>query len=308
MIEQIHIESVPPAKYPQAVTLVCGQGQDFESQSRAQMLLELIRARAKNSVQFYWALQQGRPVAASLVLASPGKAGMIFYTSPLEASIDVIAAVTDRTARASMAAGLTFVQALVEVPNPAEVEILQRAGLSLLAELIYMRRELAMRDLEHTPAEDQYTWRQFGDFDDDELAAVIAKTYEKSLDCPALAGVREMRDVIATHRSCGVFTPESWWLVEQAGQPAGCILVNDYPTSGVSDVVYLGVTVPFRGRGISRLMLHRTGRGAMERGYGAMTLAVDAANPYALRVYQQEGFIETTRRSAYALLAGKTVL
>jgi ribosomal protein S18 acetylase RimI-like enzyme len=295
------IEPVPPPRYADAASLLAGDSGD-DALAKRHTILRLIRGRPSDDLQFWWARKDRVGVAAALVLTSPGRAGMIFFSSPLDCDRALLAQVLRTAASAGLDQGLSFVQALIEPMATADVDVAVRAGFRELAELIYMRRDLAMEEVAHQAAEDEYLWRAHGDFDDDELAQVIGATYERSLDCPALAGVRKLTDIVATHRSCGVFRPESWWVLEQGGKAAGCILVNDYPSNLVADVVYLGVTVPFRGRGLSRLMLHRTGRQAIERGYSTMTLAVDAANPPALRVYEKECFYETARRLAYAML------
>lgn len=305
MAQSFQVEPVPRDRYAEAARRVAGTRDDPGAAAKAQMILRLIRDRAEGDYQFWWARRQREVLGAALMLVSPGKAGMIFYSSPAENDLEALVEVVRKAAYASIDTGVRFVQALIEPAAKADIDIVGRAGFGLLAELIYMRRELDAQSLSASPGEGQYTWRSYGEFDDEELAQVIAATYERSLDCPALAGVRKMSDVIATHRSCGLFTPESWWILEQDRRAAGCILVNDYPSTLVADVVYLGVTAPFRGRGLGRLMLRRTGRQAMERGYSTMTLAVDAGNSYAMQAYREEQFIETGRRMAYAMLAGR---
>jgi GNAT superfamily N-acetyltransferase len=138
------------------------------------------------------------------------------------------------------------------------------------------------------------------------LAEIIKASYRQSMDCPALEGVRQIGDVIAGHKASGVYRPESWWIASWSGAPAGCLLLNDNPISGAADVVYLGVTPEFRGRGLGRAMLQHAANDIRRRGYGNMTLAVDAANPYALAIYQSVGFKPLFSRDAYALLKGKS--
>lgn len=305
MSEPIHLERVSSAHCAHAVQLICGSHRELDSAGRYHMMLRLIHERPPGDVHLWWARQRRRPLAAALVLASPGRAGMVFYSAPTESNADILVRVVKAAGQAAISAGLTFVQALLGAPAQTEINVLLRAGFLRLAELIYMRRELTPPELAPQAGQNDYLWRAHGDFDDRELASVIGETYRQSLDCPALAGARRLEDIIQTHRSCGVFTPESWWILQKDGQHAGCVLVNDYPTNLVSDVVYLGVTAPFRGRGLARVMLRRAGRQAIERGYPAMTLAVDSANHYALRAYEAEGFFETGRRLAYAMLAGK---
>ena len=50
------------------------------------------------------------------------------------------------------------------------------------------------------------------------IAALIEATYRDSLDCPALAGLRHIEDVMAGHKAAGLFSPHRWLLLLQAGQ------------------------------------------------------------------------------------------
>ncbi|RPI60657.1 MAG: GNAT family N-acetyltransferase, partial [Planctomycetaceae bacterium] len=153
--------------------------------------------------------------------------------------------------------------------------------------------------------ENDYTWRHYGQYNEEELASVIAQTYQQSLDCRGLAGVRKLSDVIVSHKTSGLFRPQAWWIATSQGRPAGCILINDYIQADSADVVYLGVTPEFRGRGLAAVMLNMAGRFAIKRGMGNLTLAVDSANTYAYKVYLTTGFQETTRRQAYAMIGQK---
>ena len=50
------------------------------------------------------------------------------------------------------------------------------------------------------------------------------------------------------------------------------------------------------------MMVSRAARWARRRGRRSLTVAVDAANPYAKRIYDELGFRWTHRRLAYILL------
>jgi GNAT superfamily N-acetyltransferase len=129
---------------------------------------------------------------------------------------------------------------------------------------------------------------------------VIAGTYEESLDCPVLCGLRELSDVLASHRASGVFSPETWWIAYISGRAAGCVLVNGSGTGAEDmDLVYMGVVRDFRGRGLGRAMVRRAAGWARRHRRAALTVAVDALNVYAKAIYDRQGFRQTVRRLAY---------
>jgi len=129
------------------------------------------------------------------------------------------------------------------------------------------------------------------------LARVIECTYEKSLDCPALQGLRAVADVIAGYQGTGEFDPSRWFFVRhpQRESDIGCLLLTEHPRELRSEIIYMGISPEERGNGwgleIVRHAQWLTRKSA--RGTAAnkeLVLAVDAANRPAMDVYSQAGF------------------
>lgn len=303
----LQVEPVTSIQMIQAIRFVCGgAARSLDSARKAEVLIDLVRSRGPNDVRIFWARRDGAISAAAMVVANPGRAGMIFYSPPAAVGVDrsALSATIRLASLEGIKAGLSFVQALLESPSDDDVLILRDSGFQMLAELIYMSLDLQAHkeQLHMPPQENEYLWKTMLEVSQQQLAELLSRTYEKSLDCPALSGLRQMDDVIASHKSCGRFNPQYWWVPCLQGKPAGCILVNDYPQLDSADVVYLGVVPEFRGRSLARIMLRRAGRFAWQRGLASLTLAVDAANVYALKAYEAEGFVQKGRRVAYAML------
>ena len=96
------------------------------------------------------------------------------------------------------------------------------------------------------------------------LIEALDKSYEDTLDCPELCGVRTTEDVLASHKATGDFDPEHWWLVQLDGRPEGCVLMSRCPDQGALELVYLGLSTALRGRGLGRLLLDRAIRSASD--------------------------------------------
>ncbi len=303
MTVMTRFEPVPSWRRKRAMRfLVGGNGRGADTNRRAQGLEDLTRRRAERA-RLWWARRRRQCLAAAMVLESPGRTGMLWYC-PLAApgvEPDALRALTKTIAHRALADGLALVQAIVETDAAADVAMLSEAGYEKLAELIYMRL-----DLPPAPAagdEQALTWRSYEQFDEAELANVISATYEGSLDCPALSGLRPTTDVIAGHKVTGIFRPQSWWIVARDGSPVGCVLVNDSHRDATFEVVYIGVVPAFRRRGVARALLGRAAAEARSEARDALTLAVDARNHSACNLYESEGFRVTDRRLAYAMIA-----
>jgi len=270
--------------------------------ARAESYGELLR-RERGGAALLWQAggRTGRQ-AVALVVRSPGKTGMLYH-SPAGApgvEAEALAALIAAVSAQALAEGLSLVQSLLAAPEDADVPVLLAAGYRRLAELIYLRRDL--RQPPDPPALPALRWRTYSEFDEGELAEVIAATYRDSLDCPALSGLRDLADVIAGHKAAGVFCPETWWIVDRCDAPAGCLLVNESVLEAAADIVYMGAVPSQRRAGLGRAMLRWAACEAFRRRHGAILLTVDAANEPARGLYASEGFRPTHRRLAYALL------
>jgi ribosomal protein S18 acetylase RimI-like enzyme len=214
--------------------------------------------------------------------------------------VSALSAVMKAAAEQNLRGGSTLVQVMVEDDRDADRAAVQAAGFSLLARLIQMRQS-PPRPAPDEPAD--LRWRCGEQFSPEELARVIAATYEGSRDCPRLTGTRRIEDVITGHKAGGIYRPTSWWIVDVGDAAAGCVLMNDCTLGRAAEIVYLGVVPHFRGRGLGRRLLRHAGADAHARGLDSIELAVDEQNIYAMRVYESEGYRVTQRRWAYILFA-----
>ena len=266
----------------------------------------MVYSRSGGDVRLWWTRRRRRCAAVAMVVANAGRSGFLYHCPPAAPGVDAqaLAELIRVVSLDALEGGMCFVQALCRLDERENIEVLAAAGYEFLAKLVYMRLDLCARHVSR-PGAEGLSWRSCGEFDEDELPRVIAATYEGSLDCPALFGARDVRDVIAGHKATGIFTPQSWWIARKDGSPAGCILVNDSRSATTAEIVYAGVVPSFRGHGIGRALVRKAASQARRRGLDAITLAVDARNRFARRLYRREGFMETDRRVAYAMLARK---
>ena len=117
----------------------------------------------------------------------------------------------------------------------------------------------------------------------------IARDVRRSLDCPSLNGLRDMEDVVAGHKASGDFEPGLWTLLLERGEPLGVLLLSSPPCVG-----HNGTGLPWprpaaRGRGVADLMVRHALATTAAAGVSRSSLAVDADNVPALRLYYRHG-------------------
>ena len=241
-----------------------------------------------------------RPRALLLTLLMPGRTALAVLPSPDAHGIDKaaqshlmqvgVAALADR--------GLHYAQALVEPNADAKRMLLTRVGFTRLAPLVYLERD-ALYPWVNPPAPEDGEWVNFSDATCAEFEHVILATYQSSLDCPELTGIRPIEDVLAAHRAAGRFDSRLWELIRVRGDAAGCLLLAQLPQAGLLEVVYMGVLPEHRGRGVGAILLRRALEHCRATRTPRLSLVVDDRNAPAQRLYARLGLAPVTRRDAY---------
>jgi ribosomal protein S18 acetylase RimI-like enzyme len=293
MADEWTIETPAGPRRRDACRLVLAGRCDLQQVSRqGDSLDQLLLLRDPSKTWLRWALPAagGDPLGACLVLVNPGNVGIALYSSPeaTEVNPEALSQAVARASDDALAGGVSLVQSIPREDATADIAILKAAGFRRLAQLQYMHRDLTPGDLPQPQPRSDLTVQPFGEYSEAELAEVIAQTYRDSLDCPGLAELREMDDILEGHRATGIFSPQTWWLVHCEGLPAGCVLVNE-SISGEAQMVYLGVVPEFRGRGLARWMTAAVMEACLEKGFTSMSLAVDRRNAVARRAYRSVG-------------------
>ncbi|HUO09561.1 MAG TPA: GNAT family N-acetyltransferase [Phycisphaerae bacterium] len=237
-----------------------------------------------------------------LWVPSPGRTAMLFGPSLSEfpeAAKGTEAAIAGALEDARRA-GIVLVQSMMEPADAAGKTVFAAAGLTQLATLTYMERRPPMHAPEfQLPGDlrmEPYSAGTHALF-----ARAILGSYEKTLDCPALSGVREIEDIIAGHKAVGGpsgFDPHLWGVLIEGEKPVGCLLLGEIAARRALELVYLGLLPEVRGRGLGRVLMQRVLSIASRRRFDVATLAVDAANGPAVALYRRCGYTSVAQRIA----------
>lgn len=196
-------------------------------------------------------------------------------------------------------------QMLFEPEQSWTHEVCQSAGMISVGTLDYMRMDYK---LIRTWSSDQIDWgdgievKTFQELacDDQLLATALEASYEGTLDCPELCGMRSMEDVIASHKSTGVYDPSCWWVLLHHNTPVGCCLLTHCPANESVELVYIGINPEVKGRGFgTKLLRHALQSLRIKDTVHEVTCAVDRRNTPAGKLYLSLGFERFDARCGY---------
>jgi ribosomal protein S18 acetylase RimI-like enzyme len=193
--------------------------------------------------------------------------------------------------------GVKLAQALLPLDEDFRAAPLERNGFHHVTCLLYLRHGL--RPLPRSDGLPRLAYLSYADAGEERFGAALLRTYEGTLDCPELNGVRPVEQVLAGHRAQGRFDPERWWLALEGGRPVGVLLLSEPADGGDGEVAYVGVAPEARRRGLGRELMLKALAEARAAGHSRLTLTVDARNRPARQLYLDLGFEPFDRREVY---------
>jgi ribosomal protein S18 acetylase RimI-like enzyme len=200
--------------------------------------------------------------------------------------------------------GAKIAQAILRPEERFLAEPMLRTGFVHITGLWYMRRRVSgisgrdLRKLSGSSAK-SLTFHDYARCDREVFRQTLMGTYQRTLDCPELNGLRSVEEIIAGHQGQGKHDPQLWWLVREKSRPVGVLLLSHMPGWDALDISYLGVRPEARGRGLGRVLAARALHEAKSRQVHQVTLAVDRRNLPALAMYRQLGFEPHEDREVY---------
>ena len=242
--------------------------------------------------------QEGQIDSSVLCVPAAGRTAMVFssptlHHNQIESRAKLIRHALDSLRRED----IDLAQALLPSEDLLGEAAHHAGGFSHLANLMYMERHLTPSspapampaDIELVPLTDDL---------ETALSSVLEASYEETLDCPGLCGLRQTRDIIAGHRAMGTAEPEGWMLLKVDEHFHGVIMINRSADDSSYELVYLGISQAVRNRGLGRFLLEEVLHRFSGRGPRRMTLAVDANNAPARSLYTSLGFKSNMQRTA----------
>jgi ribosomal protein S18 acetylase RimI-like enzyme len=251
------------------------------------------------------ARQDGILAGAALLEFSPGKAALLRGPAvAIGQGAQIGKALVHAAVSAAANRGMESIRSSL-ADRGTSAEILVDSGFDHLTDAL-----LLASDEDALPAEEPASRLIFEPFNDSpvhckRLADLILQTYRGSQDCLGLQEARSMADVLADYRATGNFDPGRWVFARQNGRDVGCVLLAEhYALPGDKEppnweLIYLGIIPECRGNGYGIELVRFAQWLCKTSGGKRLTLAVDANNRPALRIYGIGGFHECDRRRVF---------
>jgi ribosomal protein S18 acetylase RimI-like enzyme len=235
-----------------------------------------------------WVIAAGnKPVWAVLPILNPGHTALLFAPPRRPEGVDVTVLI-DELCEDLSRRDVYLAQALLDPPDASGRTLLGAMGFKEMAELLYLQVAIprAIAPPELPPS---FWWQTYSPRTHALFERAIVESYQQSLDCPLLNGLRDIGDVIAGHQSSGEFNPRFWFVLSERDMPRGVVLLNRVPRTDTAELVYFGLAPAARLRGLGDVMMRHALWGAREMNLSRLTLAVDSNNAPALRLYYRHG-------------------
>ncbi len=300
--------TVRPARPEEWGAALAVQFSPLEEPRRTEVLAEALAGAEGGSLDLSRLLiaeRGGRIDAAALVTMLPDGVGVTWPAASTLSDPDERAAAQSAVLAGVIAEfqreAVVWGQCLADCSEPWDTTALKRAGFQSGGTLSFLARGL--RDLPDSPVIPDLSWEEYEPKRNGErFVRALEETYLGSIDCPMINGLRSGSEALASHRLSGEFTPAWWRLYKSDGQDAAILLLGDHPEQSAVELVYVGVAPDARGSGLGRRLIQDGLLVARERGRSALFLAVDEQNSFAVRVYEDLGFVQLARRELFLWL------
>jgi mycothiol synthase len=295
----LNIIRCPPHRFAEALALVLADIAPSQRREIARGLLEVDDPADLFNEPLYVALRGEQLCGSAWGQRQSGNIA-VFWPPQLvpgedgETAVRLAAAV----ARVLDDTAIEITQTLLPAADAAAAPGLRAVGFSHLADLLYMSCEAERFPTQH-PSSDELEYEDYNGAKRGRLIALVERSYEQTLDCVGLNGMRTVDDVLSGYQATGVYRPENWQFVRNAGQDVGLLLLADHPQARHWELMYMGLVPEVRGRGWGGKIAQHAKWLAQRANIERIVLAVDAANAPALRMYRTAGFEIWDRRTVY---------
>jgi ribosomal protein S18 acetylase RimI-like enzyme len=276
-----------PDETHHALSLILGSGGNPAGSQQVIDFLQFAAQRGINT-QDLWVMAAGAPpIWAVLPIVSPGHTVLLF-TPGVRPPNDDVTPLIEAVCMSVAERDIHLVQVLLDPPDKAIRSLYAGLGFREMAELIYLQVGTS-----HPVVQDElpenFWWQTYSPQTHELFEQAILESYQQSLDCPALNGMRDISDVIAGHKASGEFNPRFWFVLTERDMPRAVLLLSRVPRTETAELVYLGVVPQMRGRGTGDLVMRQALWAVREMNLTRLTLAVDSQNGPALALYYRHG-------------------
>jgi mycothiol synthase len=287
-----------PAEQNSALALILGSNGRLASEGQIADFVRLADQRRIDLSRIQYAEITARLVWAVLPVVNPGRTILLLAPNQMLDQLQAAPAaqVVEQVCADYAGRGFHLAQALVD-PLASDVRsVYLKQSFTEMAELIYLQATIR-RPAQPPQLPPGFFWHTYSSHTHAFFMKGIIDSYEQSLDCPALNGLREVEDVIQGHQAAGAgapFDPLLWRVLmerssDSSEHPRGVLLLTRTDLTDAMELVYVGLAASARRRGLGTIMMKQAMATALADNRRRLTLAVDSRNGPALRLYFRHG-------------------
>jgi GNAT superfamily N-acetyltransferase len=284
----IRIECCPPDEWPEALLFAIAH----EPHKRGDAALALL-ANGLLDPRGLWIARDAGDIVAAQMCVLLGGAACLFW-APCR-NDDIADALIRAELEWCASVGCSLAQAFARPKDRDWTTPFERAGFRRITRLEQWQREL----LDPPAGGSALRFESIRTFDDPRFTATLERTYDGTLDCPELNGVRTIDQVVDGHRAQGKVHSGAWLLAFHGEQPVGLVLLVEMSDVATWELAYLGVVPEQRGRGFGRAILTHALQALQAWPATKLVLAVDERNLPARKLYASLGFVEMEALDVY---------
>lgn len=285
----------------EASAFIFADSTDAEREAQTQEFLESINGGKDDRHQILIA-REGKTLVGAGVLIFTDSATAFFwppFTKNNACADAILQEMVTRIDRSEVSIG----QSLLDPRQLNQRKILTRNGFPHLTDLLFMRHPLTTIDQSHLREEERLQWVKYDEQQNRQrFLDILDQTHQASHDCPVLNDIRTAEESLESHRSSGDSDQQHWYLFHREGVDLGVLLLSEHRADTVWEVVYMGVSPEQRGHGYGSAFILHGLQLARANQQAAVILAVDYKNSYAIKIYEELGFVRQNTLSVHARL------
>ena len=285
----------------EASAFIFADSSESEREMQIQEFLESIHSGKKDQHQILIARESGTLVGAGVLVFTDRSTA--FFWPPFTRNQDCADAILQEMSTRIDRSDVSIGQSLLNPGQLNQRKILTRNGFPHLTDLLFMRHPLSQSSLTDSKETKTLEWVQYDEQQNHQrFLDLLDLTHQASHDCPVLNDIRTAEESLESHRSSGDSDQQHWYLFHREGIDLGVLLLSEHRADNVWEVVYMGVAPEQRGHGYGSAFIRHGLEQAQAQNQSGVILAVDHKNSYAIKIYEELGFVRQNTLSVHARL------
>ncbi|ODA34635.1 GNAT family N-acetyltransferase [Planctopirus hydrillae] len=213
----------------------------------------------------------------------------------------------------SMGGPMAYAQSLADPEELNRWLLLKRIGFEQVGNILFYGKDLRTYWYEKSPElaepaqlhellEGDENWRTLSFTDmqaPEEVALILDSTLQGSLDLPCLDGFRSGAQMLLGHLQSPRFCNELTRIAFVKNQPVAVGMLCEDAERATVELSYLGVVFGQRGQKFGQRLLREMELRALARRQRWAMLAVDATNHFAIKLYEDCGYVPLFSREVF---------